>query len=405
MDAKEKLQHLMKVNQAFSPGAPIDKFKLFAGRTAQVREVITAVQQRGQHVILYGERGVGKTSLANVLSEFLTDIGYGNIDSGTINCDGLDTSFTALWNKIFREMSISTQTQKAGFGNFSNENRISLLSLLPNPEKITPDDVRFVLQRIHPSTIIIDEVDRIRDRETTTLLADTVKTLSDHSVETTIILVGVADSVDEIIEEHHSVERALVQVRMPRMSSQEIHEALDKGLTEAGMTINNGAKNQIAELSQGLPHYTHLLGLHAAHEAIENDRSNITKKDVESAIRVSVNKTQQSILNAYNKATTSQRQGTLYEKVLLACAQATTDDLGFFAATDVRAPMTKIMGRQYEIPAFSRHLNDFCEEARGPILQRKGSRRRFRFRFINPLMQPFIIIRGIANNLLLDQSQ
>ncbi len=49
-------------------------------------------------------------------------------------------------------------------------------------------------------------------------MADTIKTLSDWGTEATIILVGVGDSIDQLIEEHESVVRALVRIHMPRMS-------------------------------------------------------------------------------------------------------------------------------------------------------------------------------------------
>jgi hypothetical protein len=42
--------------QVFSPGAPIDESDLFAGRVEQLRDLINAVNQRGQHAIIFGER-------------------------------------------------------------------------------------------------------------------------------------------------------------------------------------------------------------------------------------------------------------------------------------------------------------------------------------------------------------
>ena len=116
--------------------------------------------------------------------------------------------------------------------------------------------------------IIIDEIDRIKDKETTTLLADTIKGLSDHSVDVTLVLVGVAESVDTLIAEHESVQRALIQVHMPRMTQAELDQIIDDGLQAAGMTIDSNAKQRISKLSQGLPHYTHLLGMHAAQAAV-----------------------------------------------------------------------------------------------------------------------------------------
>jgi hypothetical protein len=49
--------------------------KLFAGRSEQVDQIIGAICQKGYHVVLYGDRGVSKTSLSNVLVEFLNDVG------------------------------------------------------------------------------------------------------------------------------------------------------------------------------------------------------------------------------------------------------------------------------------------------------------------------------------------
>jgi ATP-dependent Clp protease ATP-binding subunit ClpA len=47
-------------------GAPVDEEDLFAGRLKEVRKIIEAVIARSKHVVLFGEKGVGKTSLTNV---------------------------------------------------------------------------------------------------------------------------------------------------------------------------------------------------------------------------------------------------------------------------------------------------------------------------------------------------
>jgi Cdc6-like AAA superfamily ATPase len=396
VDEKERTL-FTQVGKAFSPGAPVDKYSLFAGRTKQVRDIMNVVTQRGHHAILFGERGVGKTSLANVLSELLSGPKMSSPRSGTINCDGTD-DFSSLWHKALRELSVNVNSSRMGFDKHASKEQVPLDSFLP--DEATPDDVRIVLQRLdQPAIIIFDELDRLRNAEAKTLLADTIKTLSDHSVETTIVLVGVADSVDRLIAEHQSVERSLVQIPMPRMSQAELFQIIDKGLTEVGMKIDSEPKNEIARLSQGLPHFTHLLALHAAQTAVLASRKHIRMPDVQEAIRLAVDKAQQSVLSAYHKATSSPRKGTLYGKVLLACALATIDDLGYFAAADVREPLSRIMNKPMEIPAYSRHLNDFCEEGRGPILEKTGTTRRFRFRFVNPMLQPFVVIHGRAKGL------
>jgi Cdc6-like AAA superfamily ATPase len=378
----EQLQRYLKAAQVFTPSAPIDSQELFSGRLEQINQVISAVSQKGQHVILYGERGVGKTSLANVISQIMRSFSEKEVDSVIINCDGID-DFTSLWQKIFREFD---SLQEYAF---------------TPPEEITPESIRYILQRnLGKAIIVIDELDRIEGRPVLTeLLADTIKTLSDHLVDTTLILVGVADSVDELISEHASIERSLVQVQMPRMSMSERYDLLNKRFNLIKMEVDELIKENIAFLSQGLPSYAHLLALHASQKAITRNSNTIETSDFESAIRMAVEKAYQSILSTYHQAISSSRE-TIYAQVLLACALAKKDNLGFFAPPDVVNPMTLIMQRKYRTTGFSRHLNDFCEEKRGNVLCKRGSARNYRFRFVNPMMQPYVIIHGLANGLI-----
>jgi len=386
------------VGSVFTPAAPVDEVALFAGRTEQVRRVIDVINQRGQHAIVFGERGVGKTSLANVLAEFLQDE---EILAPKVNCDVSDT-FSTLWRKVCSEITISSEMKQMGFTGETSMERKNLADRLP--EEITPDIVRKTLTVLGSGKtlliVIIDEFDRTRNGMTPRLFADTIKMLSDYSVPATLVLVGVADTIDELIGEHQSVERALVQIRMPRMSQKELREIIEKGLKRVGMTATDDALNYITLLSQGLPHYTHLLSLHASREAIDNGKLQVDSQHVEIAIKQAITNTQQTIMRTYHKATSSPRKESLFTQALLACSLAESDELGYFAASNVRKPMSQIMGRVYEIPAFSRHLNEFCKSQRGPVLQKTGYKHRYRFRFVNPLMQPFVIMQGLSTGLI-----
>jgi len=394
---KNRMQKMLAIGQVFRPSAPVNTYTLFAGRRKQLQNIISVLSQAGQHAIIYGERGVGKTSLTNILSEIFRDETNQSWPYVRINCDGQDT-FKSIWQKIFRELQIITQKTGVGFVPSTQQKLISLNDFLSDSPQ--PDEIRYWLQQFGGlSIIVIDEIDRIIDKQTATLLADTIKTLSDHALETKIILVGVADSVDDLISEHKSVERALVQILMPRMSVSELTEIIDKGLSVLEMTIEEQAKQQIATLSQGLPHYTHLLGLYSAQSACQKDSLKIDLDDVQVAIRQAVETIQQSILSDYHKAVSSSRK-TIYAQALLACALANKNDLGYFSATDVRAPLAKITGKPYDINAFSQHLNAFCDTPRGPTLQKSGFVRRFKFRFINPLLQPYVILHGLAKGLI-----
>ena len=55
-------ERLHQLDQAFSPFAPILLRDLFHGRYEHLERTCEAIRERGQHVVIYGERGVGKTS-------------------------------------------------------------------------------------------------------------------------------------------------------------------------------------------------------------------------------------------------------------------------------------------------------------------------------------------------------
>lgn len=386
---------IKEVGKYFTPTTPIDEKSLFAGRGEQITNVVDAINQKGQHAILFGERGVGKTSLANVLGSFL--MSSMAIVSPRINCESSDT-FESLFRKAFSEIDLVKQRREFGFTGKTTPIGIKAESLLS--VDVTPDSVRkalTILGDIALPIIIFDEFDRLREQVKHSM-ADAIKAFSDHNIKATIVLVGVADSVTDLIREHASVERALVQIRMPRMSDDETVEILQKASARLGTSFDEDSQSRILVLSQGLPHYTHLIGLHSTRKALEAGRLNVTLADIDAAIEKAIKSTQASIQSLYHTATMSPRVNNLFADVLLACALAKTDEIGYFAAQDVREPMRGITGKNYEIPSFSQHLNEFTESKRGPILQKIGTPRRYRFRFLNPLLQPYVIMRGYENN-------
>ena len=79
---------------------------------------------------------------------------------------------------------------------------------------------------------------------------------------------------------------------------------------------------------------------------------------------------------------------------------ANTNELGEFAAQDVRDNLSTIAGRRYEIPSFAQHLKEFTEERRGPVLTKSGIPRLYRYKFTEPLLQPYVIMQGIKSKLI-----
>ncbi len=179
------------------------------------------------------------------------------------------------------------------------------------------------------------------------------------------------------------------------MSVEALAEIIQRGFAVCGMTFENGLDHRIAQLSQGYPHYTHLLGLWSGRRAIEDSRANVTDSDLTAAIPDALKNAIAGVRQQYEQAVQSAQPRTLYKDVLLACALAKKDPLGKFPTGAVRQPLSDIKGKPYEIAAFQSHLAKFTEEDHGKVLVRTGKERSYRWQFADPQLVPYVLIEGV----------
>ena len=129
--ASQRDPRYISLSSAFRPHAPIDDSKLFAGRTQELAQIIDCINQIGRHGLLFGERGVGKTSLARVFKSFL---GHGSsVGEGTqtailvpyVTCDGSD-GYATVWHKVFQQIDIVEDRPRMGFVSSIDKQVVSL---------------------------------------------------------------------------------------------------------------------------------------------------------------------------------------------------------------------------------------------------------------------------------------
>jgi Cdc6-like AAA superfamily ATPase len=375
---------------ALFDGAPVDEEQLFAGRLDEVLKMLKTVMERSRHVVLFGDRGVGKTSLSNIFwkrySKSLKSFIVARVQGGP------QDTFSSLWIRALEEL------KAAGIAS----ERAEYVSFDTDFETVTPSQVRRELQKIKANAIpiiIIDEYDKVVDRDAKELTANLIKEFYDFSIATTVILVGVAESISELIEDHASVDRAIVQIPLSRMSESELRDIIIKRAERTPLKFSTDAIWTIVVLSRGLPFFTQTLSKHAAVHAIENRRLSVTNADVEAAMTRFIEDAEVSFRDAYRGATRTNQKSNLQES-LLACALARCDDEGFFKATDVVEPYSAILKDKKRIAHFEKHLRRFCSDEGGNILIKRGGDRQQTFRFKDPMMQPYVIIRGIQSNMI-----
>jgi Cdc6-like AAA superfamily ATPase len=384
-----------EASQLFTPSRPVSEQDLFAGRSAEIRKMLEATAESGKHVVLFGERGVGKTSLAKVFSGMFPRTNR-HIYAVREQIDKTDT-FSSIWKKVFKDILVERERE-------GDTTVVPLSQFYENSTLLNPDDVRreleFVFREVQIPIIVLDEYDNKSDEKINEQMADLIKSLSDFAVNVTIVVVGIADNLNDLVGEHRSLQRCIEQVPMPRMEPNDLRLVIDKRIARLGMKMHPDALWKIVNLSRGLPAYVHMLGLYSVQSAARRRSTTVTENDVSDAIKKSIEKSQESIQDSYELAVHSNKPGNLYRQVLLSCALATTDDRGSFSPLAVCAPMSEMLTKDVPISAFQQHLKSFVTQERGNILTRKGRERAYRFRFTDPMMQPYVIMKGIEQGLV-----
>jgi Cdc6-like AAA superfamily ATPase len=378
----------------FRPSTPVTVSELFAGRTTQILKVCDAINQSGRHAILYGEPGVGKTSCANMIFPNLYATGN-TLLIPQVNCMGSDT-FGTIWKRVFEEIKLKIDDTKELLLPQIAEKIISDYST-PFADTITPEIVRRLLHELAKEflvVIVLDEFDTIEDPDARQAIAHFIKFLSDRNVAATIVLIGVADNVEQLIEDHRSIERCMSQIPIPRMTRDELELVVTKGLGQYKMKIAPAALHEISRIARGLPPYAHLFGLHAGRSAIRRKNMTVEPQDMQTAVETSLEDVQASTKSDYVKATTSARDDALFKEVLLATSMLEPDEMGFFYPKDVRPCFSRVRGKDCKIATFIKHLHLFCDLKRGAVLHKDEPSSRFRF--TNPLLQPYVVMRGLA---------
>ena len=240
-----------------------------------------ALQEDQAHVVLYSERGRGKTSLANMVVESLRR-------SGTIvarhTCEA-GTTFDSLMRGLMSDLPHSLLAAPVSFVRRGEDGGNGCEAALPDTD-LRPRDVVNLPQRLDCRSLVcvVDEFDRVEDQATRTRLADTIKQLSDRDVPLLFLIVGVSENLDEILGQHPSIQRAVLGVHLPLFTDRDVAQLIARGGRETGLTFPPAAVARITVLARGMPYMAQLLGLRVTQAAAARDDTNVIEDDFDVAV-------------------------------------------------------------------------------------------------------------------------
>jgi hypothetical protein len=389
-----------KCHQAFSPFAPIQLPDFFAGRLEVVRRVRRELEAPGRHVAIFGERGAGKTSLAELLYFFTP---FAPDDVLSVRC-GSESTFDVIFGELLTfagaDLGLETVEGESGvrgelavrpFRLEGDRKQRRTYRALSSPQSVTKARLLRSFQDAG-KLLVIDEYDRVEDRATHTRLAELIKAFSDSRSSTKVVLVGVADSLRELIGEHESLSRSLAQIKLERMSTDELADIIRRGEERIGLRFRTSVADRIVRLADGFPHFVHLIALHASLSAIEQmlERPELQVIEVgeaeyEQGVDEAIRSSEYTLIESYENAVISTRRKTdVYELILQAIAMgsesvAQVQDIARYASVLAGEPRTAAQ--------LSTALGTLTREAKGGILTKV---RDGYYKFSNPLMRAYV---------------
>ena len=378
--------------QVFTPRTPISVLDFFRGRRKEINRVRETIMSPGGHPMIFGKRGIGKTSLANLI-QFLIDLNTTSCVQSTCHSS---YNFKTIWNRVLQNATVRFRTSVFGFNQSEAEQHINLAAYLPSNNGVSPADVAGVLgmAQVRQAVFVLDEFDRVTDSHTKRQMADLIKIVSDNTPSVTIVLVGVAENIHELIGEHPSVERNLVQIEMQEMSDVELTDVVQSGFTRLGIRAAPEVFNEIVGLSAGFPHYAHVLGLATAKACYTQETDFIDLELFhEMACPLAIDEAIDSYREAFSKATTTTTKSR-YPQVLCACALAATDEKGLFRTSDVVDAMSRVFDKTVTNHNIKNALGELSTQERGKVLVQTKRGRVNYYQFREPMMRPFLRIKA-----------
>lgn len=320
------------LHATLTPSKEIDDPHRLFGRDRSLKLIERAFNSEGRHVFIYGDRGVGKTSLAKTAARLhhiegedpiyvpcAAGLSFGDIMQ-SVGRSRLEVARRLANSPVSGEMNLGYEGLKVG-GKLSG----NLPADIPKPSNLSEalDIIRFIANKsVGQQIIIVDEFDRLEDASEKILFAEMLKNTSAITTKVRFIFCGIGRNVDEVLGAHHSAGRYFEAIELEKLHHNFLWQILRNAADDLGVKIPDGVLTRIGIVSDGFPHFVHLIGecmfwaMHDDPERVET----CSRKHYEEAIKGALQRAEPTLRLTYQKATEKTKHTTEYEEALWALA-------------------------------------------------------------------------------------
>lgn len=250
------------------PSHPIRSIEYLKGRDNELEIIERALYQQGRHIFIYGDRGVGKSSLgATAAYQYQSSEAEPIFVSGSVD-DTFKTIIANIANQALGRSRLENRKHHENIGftwrglNLGIGVEISSIELASVIQSV--GDATELLKQIAvihsiKPIVVVDEFDALTNFNERGKFASLLKQLGDQSVNIKFIFTGIGKTLDELLGAHNSTYRQLETVELSRLSWEGRREIVIKAADTFGLGIDDNVNWRIATVSDGFPYYVQLI--------------------------------------------------------------------------------------------------------------------------------------------------
>lgn len=257
-----------RLGEILSASRPIHSIEYLKGRDKELDTIKKSLYAPGRQIFIYGDRGVGKSSLGQTAAYLYQDSGAAPIFVSGSPDDSFNTVIANIINQAIRQprteiikKTKSTSVEIGGirFGEGIETSGVDFAGSIHS----IGDAVAFLEQiaeiRSGNTAIVIDEFDAIGNESERNKFAALLKQMGDRSINLKLIFTGIGKSLDDLLGTHQSSYRQIEAVELPRLGWEARREIAQSAANTFDLELDDNVNWRIAMVSDGFPYYIHLI--------------------------------------------------------------------------------------------------------------------------------------------------
>lgn len=379
---------MLRPTDVYTPGKlPLAPTNVYAPRTRDdAQRKLGKTLERGLVPLIFGEYGVGKTSMARYLRRAEEAAGrLVHIESvaGKSMADVLSQCLEKVGFTVQRKRVTSSATQagieqsaqaKAGIG--------WLEALVGSKRTRSQSDGHIREEEVVVTSPTSSRVLEVCEQNSLVLLIDELHKASDNFAEELsnflkaygnancrafkIILLGTASEATKLVTIDPGIDRLITEIHLKSMDATESRYVVQEGMKALAIGIDDADVAKLVDVCVGSPNILQYLCLECAEAAWDRRPRRIGTTDVASSLREYVESREARLYRTYMSAVENKGEKRYRRRILNAMAQCEDE---YVTMEQIRATVSAELGEDVPSTALSGPLRELKEPKFGPVLQ------------------------------------